>query len=55
MHLKTLMSTGDVNRLFGNFQGHRIFIDRKAAEKIEIQTRYAAELYTWTSGKVNGV
>jgi hypothetical protein len=27
------------------FQGHRIFASRKVAEKIEIQTRYAAELY----------
>jgi hypothetical protein len=31
--------------IFGTFQGHRIFASRKAAEKIEIQTRYAAKLY----------
>jgi DNA polymerase, archaea type len=33
------------NTIFGTFQGHRIFAGRKVAEKIEIQTRYAAELY----------
>jgi DNA polymerase I len=32
------------NTIFGSFQGHRIFASRKVAEKIEIQTRYAAEL-----------
>jgi len=32
------------NRLFVTFQGHRIFVSRKVAEKIEIQTRRAAEL-----------
>ena len=31
--------------IFGTLQGHRIFAGRKVAEKIEIQTRYAAELY----------
>ena len=31
--------------IFGTFEGHRIYADRKVAEKIEIQTRYAAELY----------
>ena len=31
--------------IFGTFQGHRIFASRKVAEKIEIQTQYAAELY----------
>ena len=31
--------------IFGTFQGHRIFAGRKVAEKIEIQTRYSAELY----------
>ncbi|VVB68980.1 DNA polymerase 1 [uncultured archaeon] len=31
--------------IFGTFQGHRIYASRKVAEKIEIQTRYAAELY----------
>ena len=31
--------------IFGTFQGYRIYADRKVAEKIEIQTRYAAELY----------
>ncbi|MCX6680948.1 MAG: type B DNA-directed DNA polymerase [Methanothrix sp.] len=31
--------------IFGTFPGHRIYASRKVAEKIEIQTRYAAELY----------
>jgi DNA polymerase I len=31
--------------IFGTFQGHRVFAGRKVAEKIEIQTRYEAELY----------
>ncbi len=31
--------------IFGALQGYRIFADRKVAEKIEIQTRYSAELY----------
>ena len=31
--------------IFGTLQGYRIFASRKVAEKIEIQTRYAAELY----------
>jgi DNA polymerase I len=31
--------------IFGTFQGYKIFASRKVAEKIEIQTRYAAELY----------
>jgi DNA polymerase I len=31
--------------IFGSFQGYKIFASRKVAEKIEIQTRYAAELY----------
>ncbi|MBN1234930.1 MAG: type B DNA-directed DNA polymerase [Methanotrichaceae archaeon] len=31
--------------IFGKFQGYRIFAGRKVAEKIEIQTRYEAELY----------
>ncbi|VVB63131.1 Uncharacterised protein [uncultured archaeon] len=31
--------------IFGTFEGHRIFASRRVAEKIEIQTRYAAELY----------
>ncbi len=31
--------------IFGTFPGHRIYAGRKVAEKIEIQTRYAAELY----------
>jgi hypothetical protein len=30
---------------FGSFQGHKIYASREVAEKIEIQTRYAAELY----------
>jgi hypothetical protein len=33
------------NTIFGSYQGHRIFASRKVAEKIEKQTRYAAELY----------
>ena len=33
------------NTIFGTFQGHRIYASRKVAEKIEKQTRYAAELY----------
>ncbi|HEX7444774.1 MAG TPA: type B DNA-directed DNA polymerase, partial [Methanothrix sp.] len=31
--------------IFGAFQGYRISAGRKVAEKIEIQTRYSAELY----------
>jgi len=31
--------------IFGTFQGYRIYASRKVAEKIEIQTRYAAVLY----------
>jgi len=31
--------------IFGVFQGHRIYADRKVAEKIEILTRHQAELY----------
>jgi DNA polymerase I len=31
--------------IFGTFPGHRIYADRKVAEKIEIQTRYQAVLY----------
>jgi DNA polymerase I len=31
--------------IFGEFEGNRICANRKVAEKIEIQTRYAAELY----------
>lgn len=31
--------------IFGTFEGHRIYASRKVAEKIEIQTKYAAELY----------
>jgi DNA polymerase, archaea type len=31
--------------IFGAFQGHRIYVGRKVAEKIEIQTRHQAELY----------
>ena len=33
------------NSIFGTFEGHRIYASRKVAEKIEVQTRYAAELY----------
>ena len=29
----------------GTLQGHRIYANRKVAEKIEIQTRHQAELY----------
>jgi len=31
--------------IFGTLQGYKIFASRKVAEKIEIQTRYAAELF----------
>jgi DNA polymerase I len=31
--------------IFGAFQGHKIYASRKVAEKIEIQTQYAAEIY----------
>jgi DNA polymerase I len=31
--------------IFGTLQGYRIFASCKVAEKIEIQTKYAAELY----------
>jgi len=31
--------------IFGNFQGNRISASRKVAEKIEIQTRYATDLF----------
>ncbi len=31
--------------IFGTLQGHKIYANRKVAEKIELQTRYAAELY----------
>ena len=31
--------------IFGTLQGHRIYASRKVAEKIELQTRYAVELY----------
>jgi DNA polymerase, archaea type len=33
------------NTIFGTFKGHRIYANRKVAEKIEVQTCYAAELY----------
>ena len=33
------------NTIFGKFEGHKIYASRKVAEKIEIQTKYAAELY----------
>jgi DNA polymerase, archaea type len=33
------------NTIFGTFQGHKIYASRKVAEKIEVQTGYAAELY----------
>jgi DNA polymerase, archaea type len=33
------------NTIFGTFQGYRISASRKVAEKIEVQTHYAAELY----------
>ena len=33
------------NTIFGTFRGYKIFGSRKVAEKIEVQTRYAAELY----------
>jgi DNA polymerase I len=31
--------------IFGTFQGYKIYANRKIAEKIEIQTRYKAQLY----------
>jgi len=34
------------NTIFGTFQGQKIYASRKVAEKIEIQARYAAELYS---------
>ena len=43
------------NSIFGTFEGHRIYASRKVAEKIEVQTRYAAELTTWISSKINGI
>ena len=43
------------NSIFGTFEGHRIFASRKVAEKIEIQTRYAAELYNVMSGRINDI
>jgi hypothetical protein len=33
------------NTISITFDGHRIYASRKVAEKIEVQTRYAAELY----------
>jgi DNA polymerase I len=30
--------------IFGEFEGHKIFASRKVAEKIDVQTRYPAEL-----------
>jgi hypothetical protein len=33
------------NRLFGTFQGHRIYASRKVAEKLKKQTHDAADLY----------
>jgi hypothetical protein len=33
------------NTIFGTFQGHRIFASRKLGENIEMQPRYAAELF----------
>jgi DNA polymerase I len=41
--------------IFGSYQGHRIFASRKVAEKIEIQTRHAAELYNVESDKISGI
>jgi len=54
------LETGSVeecsfNSLFGTFEGHRIYASRKVAEKIEIRTRYAAELITLMSGRINGI
>lgn len=31
--------------IYGRLEGYRIYADRSVAEKIEVQTRYAAELY----------
>jgi len=33
------------NTIFGTFEGHKIYASRKVAEKIEVQTCYATELY----------
>ncbi len=35
----------DFKTIFGPLEGYRIFAGRKVAEKIEIQTRYSAQLY----------
>ena len=43
------------NSIFGTFEGHRIYASMKVAEKIEIQTRYAAELYNVMSGRINDI
>ena len=32
------------NTIFGKFEGHKILAIRKVDKKIEVQTRYAAEL-----------
>ncbi|MGI6015041.1 MAG: type B DNA-directed DNA polymerase [Methanothrix sp.] len=36
---------GTFRTIFGPLEGYRIFAGRKVAEKIEIQTRYSAQLY----------
>ena len=38
------MEECNFDTIFGKFEGHKIYANRKVAEKIEIQTRYAAEL-----------
>ncbi len=43
------------NSIFGTFEGHRIYASRKVAEKIEIRTRYAAELFNVMSGRISGI
>ncbi len=39
------MEECDFKTIFGPLEGYRIFAGRKVAEKIEIQTRYSAQLY----------
>ena len=42
------------NSIFGTFEGHRIYASRKVAEKIEVQTSYAADLFNVMSRFVIG-
>jgi DNA polymerase I len=43
------------NTIFGAFEGHKIYADRKVAEKVEIQTHYAAELYNVDVKQINDI